>query len=135
MIRAKESVELILGVKKDPVFGSVLMVGTGGIAAELYRDRSLGLPPLTERLARRMLEQLMIWPILNGYRGRPAMNVDRLIEILMRMSYVAAERPAVEELDVNLHRGNDPLTRRHVAKPVVGRSLTPPIGDEAPRLG
>jgi acetyltransferase len=101
MVRASDSVELILGVKKDPVAGSVLMVGSGGIAAELYRDRALGLPPLTERLAMRMLEHLKLWPILKGYRGKPAMNVDKLVEVLMRLSYLVAEAPAIEELDIN----------------------------------
>ncbi|MDQ1351616.1 MAG: acetyltransferase, partial [Acidobacteriota bacterium] len=78
MINIKDSVELILGTKKDPVFGTVIMVGSGGVTAELYRDRALGFPPLNERLARRMLESLKIWPLLQGYRGRPPVNMDRL---------------------------------------------------------
>ena len=49
---------MILGIKKDPVFGTVVMAGMGGTAAELFGDRSLGFPPLNERLARRMLESL-----------------------------------------------------------------------------
>jgi acetyltransferase len=101
MIREPESVELILGAKKDPVAGSVLMVGSGGIAAELYHDRALGLPPLTEALTSRMLESLKIWPLLKGFRGKPAMNVDKLIEVLMRFSYLIANTPESAELDIN----------------------------------
>ena len=101
MVDAKDSIELILGVKKDPSFGTVMMVGMGGIEAELIGDRSLGFPPLNERLARRMLEQLKIWPLLQGYRGRPPANIEKLIEILIRLSYIAADYPEILELDIN----------------------------------
>jgi acetyltransferase len=101
MVRAKESVELIVGIKKDPAFGTVIMVGMGGIGAELLGERTLGFPPLNERLARRMLESLKIWPLLLGYRGRPPMNLDKLIETLIRVSYLAADYPEIAELDIN----------------------------------
>jgi acetyltransferase len=71
------------------------------VAAEVLRDRVLGLPPLNERLARRMLESLRVWPLLQGYRGRPGANLDRLIEVLMRFSYLVADYPEISELDVN----------------------------------
>ena len=54
MITYPNSFELIMGTKKDPIFGAVIMVGMGGIAAEVFRDRALGLPPLNEALARRI---------------------------------------------------------------------------------
>ncbi len=101
MVRHHEGVELILGIKKDPVFGTVVLAGRGGIEAELFADRSLGFPPLNERLARRMLESLKIWPLLNGYRGRRTLAVDRLLEILIRLSYFAADYPEIAELDIN----------------------------------
>jgi len=101
MIDAKDAVELITGVKYDPVFGTVMMVGMGGISAELLKDRCLGFPPLNERLARKMLESLKIWPLLNGYRGRPAANVEKLIETMIRLSYLAADYPEIKELDIN----------------------------------
>jgi len=94
-------VELIIGTKKDPIFGAVIMVGMGGVAAEVFRDRALALPPLNEALARRMLESLKSWPLLRGYRGRPGVNIDRLIEILMRFSYLVADYPEIREIDVN----------------------------------
>ena len=58
MVVAPSGRELIVGAKRDPVFGAVLLVGAGGTTAELYQDRALELPPLSERLARRMLESL-----------------------------------------------------------------------------
>jgi acetyltransferase len=101
MIDAKDGVELILGLKRDPVFGTVVMAGVGGTAAEVWKDSALGFPPLNERLARRMLESLTIWPLLQGYRGRPPVDLDALIETLIRFSYLAADMPQIEELDVN----------------------------------
>lgn len=130
MINIKDSVELILGTKKDPVFGTVIMVGSGGVTAELYRDRALGFPPLNERLARRMLESLKIWPLLQGYRGRPPVNLDRLLEILIRLSYLAADYPEISELDINpLLAGEKEVialdARVIIDGDLVGKSLKP----------
>ncbi|MBX9787295.1 MAG: bifunctional acetate--CoA ligase family protein/GNAT family N-acetyltransferase [Pirellulales bacterium] len=102
MVSLPGGIELILGAKKDPVFGPVIMVGCGGIAAELFHDRALGLPPLNERLALRMLESLQVWPLLTGYRGRkPVAHVNRLIETLLRFSALVADFPEISELDAN----------------------------------
>ncbi|MHC4406240.1 MAG: bifunctional acetate--CoA ligase family protein/GNAT family N-acetyltransferase [Planctomycetota bacterium] len=101
MVTYPSGFELIIGAKKDPVFGAVIMVGMGGTAAEVFRDRALGLPPLNEALARRMLESLKSWPLLQGYRGKPGVNIDRLIEIIMRFSYLVADYPEIKEIDVN----------------------------------
>lgn len=101
MVIQDGGVELILGIKQDPVFGAVMMIGTGGIYAELFRDSTLELPPLNEKLARRMLEKLKIYPLLSGYRGKAPVNVDKLLEVLIRMSYLAADYPEITELDIN----------------------------------
>lgn len=101
MIVDVNGVPLIVGSKKDPVFGPVIMVGAGGVMAELLNDRALELPPLNERLASRMLESLQSWPLLNGYRGKPRIAVDRLIETLLRFSYLIADIPEIQEADVN----------------------------------
>jgi acetyltransferase len=102
MVSLPGGIELIIGAKKDPVFGPVIMVGFGGIAAELFHDSALGLPPLNERLALHMLESLRAWPLVKGYRGRkPIASVDRLIEILLRFSTLVADFPQIAELDAN----------------------------------
>jgi acetyltransferase len=93
--------ELVIGVKRDATFGSVIVLGTGGSAAEVMRDQVLGLPPLNERLARRMLRRLRTWPLLEGYRGRPGVDVDKLIEILIRFSYLVADHPEIGEFDIH----------------------------------
>ena len=101
MVQARDALELILGIRKDAVFGTVIMAGMGGVTAELLGERSLGFPPLNERLARRMLESLKTWPLMTGYRGRSPIKVDALIETLIRLSYLAADWPEITELDVN----------------------------------
>ena len=101
MVRERNAIELIVGARQDPVFGAVMLVGMGGISAEILRDRALGLPPLNERLARRMLESLRAWPLLEGYRGRPGVDLRLLVETLMRVSYLVADYPEIRELDVN----------------------------------
>lgn len=101
MIEIRDSVELILGIKKDAVFGTVIMIGMGGTEAELIKDRRLEFPPLNERLASRMIESLKIYPLLKGYRGRQPKDINKLIEVMIRLSYLAADYPEIEELDIN----------------------------------
>jgi acetyltransferase len=101
MMTASDGFELILGAKKDPTFGSVIMVGLGGVTTGVIQDRAVGLPPLNERLARRMLESLRVWPVLRGYRGRPPANIERLVEVIIRFSLLVADYPEIREFDVN----------------------------------
>ncbi|MDP2423842.1 MAG: bifunctional acetate--CoA ligase family protein/GNAT family N-acetyltransferase [Bacteroidales bacterium] len=101
MISSKDAVELILGIKKDPIFGTVMLVGMGGTTAELFKDKRLEFPPLNERLASQMLQSLQIYPLLTGYRGSKPKNIDKLIEVIIRLSYLAADYPEIEELDIN----------------------------------
>ncbi len=101
MVDTAAGVELILGAKRDPVFGAVMLVGAGGTLAEVLADRMVELPPLNERLARRMLESLRCWPLLAGYRDSPPVNLDQLVSAIVRVSYLLADHPEVAELDIN----------------------------------
>lgn len=101
MIASVNALEVIVGMKRDATFGAVLLVGTGGVAAEVFQDRILELPPLNERLARRMLESLRSWPLLRGFRGRPPLAVDKLIETLIRFSYLVTDVPHLAEFEIN----------------------------------
>lgn len=101
MATAPDGIELIMGSRKDAVFGAVILIGMGGVAAEVTEDFALGLPPLNERLARRMLESLRLWPILAGHRQRSPVDVDQLLETLIRFSYLVADCPQISEMDVN----------------------------------
>lgn len=101
MVDTKDDVELILGIKKDSVFGTIMLVGMGGTSAELFNDKRLEFPPLNEQLARQMIKSLKVYPLLEGYRGSNPKNIDKLIEVLIRLSYLAADYPEIVELDIN----------------------------------
>jgi acetyltransferase len=93
--------ELLVGARKDPTFGAVIVVGAGGVTAEILGDRAVGLPPLNERLARRLLRSLRTWPLLAGHRGRPAVALDSLLEVLIRFSHLVADYPEIQEIEIN----------------------------------
>jgi acetyltransferase len=101
MAAGDDAYELILGARKDPTFGAVILVGTGGVTAEVMKDFAIGLPPLNERLARRLLESLRAWPLLQGYRDRPGVDIDALVATLVRFSYLVAEHAEIDEIDIN----------------------------------
>jgi acetyltransferase len=100
MIR-RDGYELIMGSSIDAQFGPVLLFGAGGQLVEVFRDRALGLPPLTTTLARRMMERTRIIIALRGIRGRPPVDLGRLEHILVQLSRLVVEQPWVKELDIN----------------------------------
>jgi acetyltransferase len=101
MVRRPGAYELILGVSDDPQFGPVILVGQGGSAVEVIKDKALGLPPLNMRLASEMLSRTRIYRLLRGVAGMPAANLDAVALALVRISQLVIEVPEVVELDVN----------------------------------
>jgi acetyltransferase len=97
----EEGYEVILGAKRDPVFGTVILLGMGGVAAEIFQDRAVSLPPLNERLAQRLLESIKGYRILKGFRNKPPVDLNLLKEILIRLSYLVVDFPAIKEMDIN----------------------------------
>ena len=94
--------ELILGSKKDRDFGAVLLFGSGGIGVELFRDFGIGLPPINQVLARRMMEETTIYKALSkGLRNHPPANLKALEEVIVRFSSMIADFPEISEMDVN----------------------------------
>ncbi|MBL8078588.1 MAG: bifunctional acetate--CoA ligase family protein/GNAT family N-acetyltransferase [Anaerolineales bacterium] len=93
--------ELILGSSIDPQFGPVLLFGLGGQLVEVFKDRALGLPPLTTTLARRMMEQTRIYTALKGVRGRDPVDLVALEKLLVRFSQLITEHRWIQELDIN----------------------------------
>ena len=87
---AGEGVEMILGIKRDPLFGSVVLCGLGGILVEVLKDIAVGIPPLTREEAADMLGRLRGFQILGGVRGKPASDVDALCETIVAVSNLAA---------------------------------------------
>ncbi|WP_076999556.1 acetate--CoA ligase family protein [Variovorax sp. KK3] len=94
-------VEVVVGVHRDPAFGHVCTVGLGGIAIELFKDVSRRLLPLDRRRAREMLEETRCMRLLAGFRGRPAMDVDALVDALVAVSDMVMRSPRIEEVEIN----------------------------------
>lgn len=101
MIRRPHAHELILGMSVDEVFGPLMMFGAGGTAVEVLHDTAHALPPLDLNLARDLMRQTRIWRLLQGYRDRPPVDLDRIALILVRLAYLAARHPEVREIDIN----------------------------------
>jgi acetyltransferase len=93
--------ELILGSSIDPQFGPVLLFGTGGQLVEVFRDHALALPPLNTTLARRMMEQTKVFEALQGVRGRKAVDIGALEQLLVCFSQLVAEQQWIKEIDIN----------------------------------
>ncbi len=96
-----QGLEVILGIKRDPVFGPVLLAGAGGIYTELIRDVSMRIAPIGEEEARAMIDELKISRLMKGYRGKEALATDELVRTILLLSKLAMEHGEIEELDLN----------------------------------
>ena len=97
-----DGVELILGARRDPQFGPVVMLGFGGVLAEVMGDVVFALPPFNAEYAHRRLNELKLTPLLHGIRGMPPANIDAFCTMAARFSAMAdALRDDLQEVDVN----------------------------------
>jgi len=96
-----EGYELIVGSSVDAQFGPVILFGAGGQLVEVFRDRSLSLPPLNTTLARRVMEQTKVLAALQGVRGRKAIDLAALEQFLVRFSQLVVEQRWIREIDIN----------------------------------
>lgn len=95
-------VELIVGLKNDPVFGPVIMTGLGGIFVEIFKDVSTRILPVGPAEAREMIEELKAYPLLVGARGGRAKDVEAVVDFLVRVGHLGvAMENQLAELDVN----------------------------------
>jgi acetyltransferase len=101
MISRPHGRELIVGIARDPSFGPVLTFGMGGIAVEVVSDSALALPPLNRVLVCDLIDRTRVSRMLGRFRGMPAVDMDRLIDALIRVSELACELPCLRELDIN----------------------------------
>jgi len=92
--------ELIVGSVEDPQFGPVVMVGLGGIFVEIFKDVSFGITPLDMEEATEMLENLKVYPILEGTRGQQGLPVGEIASLIVNVSRLISEHPILE-LDLN----------------------------------
>ena len=97
-----QGVEIVVGVRNDPLFGPLIVVGLGGILVEVLKDTALSPAPVTPSEAVGMLRGLKGVKLLEGFRGMEAVNIDKLADVISRVSRFAADhRDSVAELDVN----------------------------------
>jgi acyl-CoA synthetase (NDP forming) len=97
----KRGVELIIGAKRDPQWGPVVLVGFGGVTAELLQDARLLTPDMTAATIIAELGKLKSAPLLHGYRGAPPCDVAAVAQLAVQMMDVMAGTPAIAEVDLN----------------------------------
>ena len=93
--------EVILGLKRDPTFGAVVMFGLGGIFVEIYKDVSFRIAPLDKKSVDKLITETKAAAILSGARGRAQRDINSLKECIMRLSQLAVDCPQIKELDIN----------------------------------
>jgi acyl-CoA synthetase (NDP forming)/GNAT superfamily N-acetyltransferase len=99
--QALPGVELVAGVVHDPLFGSLVMLGLGGVHTEVFADRALRLLPVTDLDAARMWRSLRAAPLLTGFRGEPPVDTAAVEDLVLRLGRLAEDLPEVAELDLN----------------------------------
>jgi acetate---CoA ligase (ADP-forming) subunit beta len=94
-------IEVIMGMSRDPQFGPVLMFGLGGILVEILKDVSFRIVPLTRQDAREMVREIKGYPLLTGYRSQAAVDIEKLEEMLLKLSAFMEFATEIQELDLN----------------------------------
>jgi acetyltransferase len=101
MVARPHGRELIVGVIRDSVFGPAITVGMGGRAVEVLRDRAVALPPLNPFLVRAMIGRTRVSRLLGAFRRMPAVDMQALESVLLRVSEMVCELPQIEEFEIN----------------------------------
>ena len=93
--------EIFLGAKKDRDFGSVIVLGIGGLGVEIFKEFSIGLPPLNQALARRLMEETDVYKMVQGYGRKPPADLRQLEQIIVSFSNLIVDFPEIAEMDIN----------------------------------
>ena len=101
MLERPHARETMIGIANDPVFGPVISFGAGGTAVEIFADSKVALPPLNEYLSHELINGTRAARYLGQFRDLPPANIDKLADVLQRISEIACELPEVQELDIN----------------------------------
>ena len=102
MIHKGEGIEVIAGMKNDPIFGPVIVLGIGGIFVEVFQEVVCKIAPLTEQDAADMVKQLKGYPILEGVRGKPRLSISGLERALLDLSRLSVDfQDQIDEIDIN----------------------------------
>ncbi|TVO53343.1 bifunctional acetate--CoA ligase family protein/GNAT family N-acetyltransferase [Denitromonas halophila] len=101
MVIKRNGRELMVGVRRDPVFGPIITFGEGGTRVEVQKDRAIALPPLNSYLARDLIRSTRVSSYLDEFRNMPPINMEALEMVLLRVSEMVCELPWLKELDIN----------------------------------
>lgn len=93
--------ELIIGSKRDPAFGQVLIIGMGGIYAELFKDISVRMVPVNEKAGAKMINEIQGSDILKGFRGKPPCDLQAVAKCIAKVSRLLSDHPEIVNLDIN----------------------------------
>jgi acetyltransferase len=98
---APKGLELIIGMRRDPTFGPLMMFGLGGVVVELFKDVGFGIAPLSPEQAQDMIEATRAGKLLKGFRGGPVYDLDAVVDVIGRLSQIALDHPSIAEVEVN----------------------------------
>lgn len=101
MAASAKGVELIIGVRRDPSFGPVVIVGMGGVYAEVLQDVAVALAPITQKVAEELIRSLRGAPLLLGARGHAALDIAATAQAAVALSTLGSERPDFAEMEIN----------------------------------
>lgn len=98
---APSSTEVIIGAIKDDQFGPTIMFGLGGIFVEILKDVAFRIAPVTKQEAELMITEIKAYPVLNGYRNQPSLDINAIAEIIVNTSKLVTDHQEIKELDLN----------------------------------
>lgn len=93
--------EIIIGGKRDVQFGPTVLFGLGGIFVEVFRDYSIGICPVSKKRAREMVRSIKAYPVLTGQRGQKPVNIEVVVDSILKASRLMTKEKRIEELDLN----------------------------------
>lgn len=121
---APKGQEVIIGMKRDPGFGPMMMFGLGGIFVELFKDVSFRIAPLTKSDAYDMIKTTHAGKLLSGFRGQNPVDIDAVVDTILRLSQLALDFVEIEEIEINpllvLEKGCLALDGRVILKQITG---------------
>ncbi|NPA63189.1 MAG: acetate--CoA ligase [Methanococci archaeon] len=97
----RDKMEIIIGAKRDEIFGSVVMVGLGGVFVEVLKDVSFGISPITRDFAYEILKSLKSYKVLEGVRGRPRKDIEFVVDCLIKIGVFMDIHEEIKEMDLN----------------------------------
>jgi acyl-CoA synthetase (NDP forming) len=98
---APESVEVVVGMLRDPTFGPTVMFGLGGVLVEIMKDVIFRITPVNKEEAIDMVKKVKGYPLLSGFRGSKPLDIDAIADLISNVSRIAVENPSIDQMDLN----------------------------------